>query len=100
MFRLRYVVLMLTNAVIVGSLIILVLSLGYVGWVPVFGAILIGHLLSYPAARLVARWIKTDDPAWNETMDRPVAAELRRREEESAAEADAAPDPAAPARRL
>jgi hypothetical protein len=83
MFRLRYVVLLMANAVIVGSLIILVLSLGFVGWVPVFGAILIGHLLSYPAARLVARWIKTDDPAWNESLDRPVAAERRRREAKS-----------------
>jgi hypothetical protein len=83
MFRLRYVVLMMTNAVLVGSLIILVLSLGFVGWVPVVGAILIGHLLSWPVARVVTRWIKIDDPAWNETLDRPVAAELRRREAKS-----------------
>jgi hypothetical protein len=40
MFRLRYVVLMLCNAVIVGSLIILVLSLGLVGWIPVFSTTL------------------------------------------------------------
>ena len=42
MFRLRHVVAMMTNAVLVGSLIILVLSLGWVGWVPVFGAIALG----------------------------------------------------------
>jgi hypothetical protein len=29
--------------------------------------------------RLVARWIKAEDPAWNETRDRPVAAERRYR---------------------
>jgi hypothetical protein len=79
MFRLRYVVALMTNAVLVGSLLILVLSLGWVGWVPVFGAIALGFLLSWPAAVLVARWIKADDPAWNEERDRPVRAELARR---------------------
>ena len=34
MFRLRYVVVLMTNAVIVGTLIILVLSLGWFGYVP------------------------------------------------------------------
>ena len=71
MFRLRYVLALMTNAVIVGSLLILVLSLGWVGWVPVFGAIAVGFLLSWPAARILARWIKAEDPAWNEALDRP-----------------------------
>ena len=79
MFRLRHVIALMTNAVLVGSLLILVISLGWVGWVPVFGAIVLGFLLSWPAAILVARWIKTDDPAWNEEHDRPVRAELARR---------------------
>ena len=81
MFRLRYAIAPMTNAVIVGSLLILVLSLGWVGWVPVFGAIAVGFLLAWPAAILVARWIKIDDPAWSEERDRPVRAELRRRAE-------------------
>jgi hypothetical protein len=80
MFRLRHVLALMTNAVIVGSLLILVLSLGWVGWVPVFGAIAIGFLLSWPVARILARRIKAEDPAWNEERDRPVAAERRYRE--------------------
>ena len=79
MFRLRHVIALMTNAVLVGSLLILVISLGWVGWVPVFGAIVLGFLLSWPAAILVARGIKIDDPAWNEERDRPVRAELARR---------------------
>ena len=72
MFRLRYVSALMTNSVIVGSLIILVLSLGWVGWVPIFGAIVIGFLISWPLAVLVARRIKHNDPGWNEAADRPV----------------------------
>ena len=79
MFRLRYVIALMTNAVLVGSLLILVLSLGWVGWVPVFGAVVIGFVLSWPAAAIIARMIKVQDPAWNEAADRPVAAERRRR---------------------
>jgi hypothetical protein len=79
MFRLRYVVAMMTNAVVVGSLIILVLSLGWVGWVPVFGAIALGFVISWPLALIVTRVIKAKDPAWNEEKDRPVATERARR---------------------
>jgi hypothetical protein len=80
MFRLRYIIHMMTNAVIVGSLIILVLSLGWVGWAPMIGAIVLGFVLAYPVSIIVTRWIKVKDPAWNEDRDRPVRAELRRRE--------------------
>ena len=79
MFRLRHVILLMTNAVLVGGLLVLVLSLGWVGFLPVFGAIAIGFALSWPAAALVARRIKARDPAWNERADRPVAAERRYR---------------------
>ena len=83
MFRLRHVVAMMTNAVLVGSLIILVLSFGLVGWVPVFGAIALGFVVSWPIARLIARHIKAEDPAWDEARDRPVAAERRHRIQEA-----------------
>ena len=79
MFRLRYVIVLMTNAVLVGGLLILVLSLGWVGWVPVFGAVVLGFILSWPAAAFVSRWIKEEDPAWNADADRPVAAERRYR---------------------
>ena len=88
MFRLRYVVVLMTNAVIVGTLIILVLSLGWFGYVPLFGAIALGFVISWPVARVVTRWIKVEDPAWNETLDRPVAAERAHRAERAAEAAD------------
>jgi hypothetical protein len=88
MFRLRYVIVLMTNAVIVGTLIILVLSLGWVGYVPLFGAIALGFVVSWPVARVIARWIKVEDPAWNASLDRPVAAERARRAERAAEAAD------------
>jgi hypothetical protein len=78
-FRLSHVIVLMTNAVLVGGLLILVLSLGWYHWAPVFGAIALGFLLSWPVARLIARQIKHNDPAWNEARDRPVAAERRYR---------------------
>jgi len=86
-FRLRHVVILMTNAFFVGALLIVVISMGWVGWLPIFGAIALGFLMSWPTARLVARMIKEDDPAWNETADRPVAAERRERAERAAAKA-------------
>lgn len=80
--RLRHVVYLMTNAVLVGGLIIVVLSLGLVGFLPIFGAIALGFLLAWPSSIIVAKWIKADDPAWNEEKDRPVRAEYRERLEQ------------------
>lgn len=91
MFRLRHVVYMMTNAVVVGSLLIVVIVLGLTGWLTVFGTVVLGFVLAWPIARIVARWIKIEDPAWNETGDRPVAAERRYR---AAREAGLPPDAA------
>lgn len=77
--RLRHVVYLMTNAVFVGGLIIIVLSMGWVGFLPIFGAIALGFLLAWPASILTAKWIKIEDPAWNETRDRPVRAEYEER---------------------
>lgn len=79
MLGLRHIIYMMANAVIVGGAIILVLSLGIGGWLTIFGSIAAGTILAWPVARLVARWIKIEDPAWNEEKDRPVAAERRYR---------------------
>jgi len=79
MFRLRHIVYMMTNAVIVGGMLILVLSLGLEGWLTMFGSVVVGFIVAWPVARLIARWIKIEDPAWNESRDRPVAAERRYR---------------------
>lgn len=79
MFRLRHVVYLMTNAVVVGSLLIAVLTLRVEGWLTIFGAVALGFVLAWPLARIIARWIKIEDPAWNDAADRPVAAERRHR---------------------
>lgn len=80
MFRLRHVVVLMTNAVITGGLLIFVFAMGWYGWAPVIGAVILGVALSWPAAKLVARKIKRDDPAWNEARERPAAVELEQRQ--------------------
>ncbi len=80
MFRLRYVIVLMTNAVLVGTLLIIVISLGWVGWLPIFGAVALGFALSWPAAALVSRRIKADDPGWNAARDAPAPKEQRRRD--------------------
>ena len=77
MFRLRHVIALMTNAVLVGSLPSSSAPAGRVGADPRRG--LIGFLLSWPAAILVARWIKTDDPAWNESTTAGRASRRRAR---------------------
>jgi NAD/NADP transhydrogenase alpha subunit len=77
--RLRHVVYLMTNAVIVGGLIILVVALGLVGYAAIFGAIVLGFLLAWPISILVAKRIKAEDPAWNADKDRPTRAALAER---------------------
>lgn len=79
--RLRHVIHLMTNAVIVGSLIVIVIVIvmGWIGFVPIFGAIILGSVIAWPASILVAKQIKLDDPAWNEAKDRPVKAEFEER---------------------
>lgn len=77
--RLRHILYLMTNAVLVGSLIVIVLVSGFVGFLPIFGAIILGFVLAWPASILVAKAIKQDDPAWNEAQDRPTRAEYAER---------------------
>lgn len=79
MFRLRHVIILMTNAVITGGLLIFVLAMGWYGWVAVIAAVVVGFALSWPAAAMVARRIKREDPGWNEGRDRPSRVELERR---------------------
>jgi hypothetical protein len=73
MFGLRHVIAMLTNAVLVGTFLVIVLSMGWDSWPAIVGAIALGFALSYPVGKLIARQIKTEDPLWNEQADRPTA---------------------------
>ena len=64
MDRLSVFLTLMTGSVIVGSLVITVLSLGYYNWLPIAGAIAVGLLLTWPSAYVISRWIKHDDPGW------------------------------------
>jgi len=71
MFRLTHVIMLMTNAVLVGGALIFVLAMGWFHWIPVTIVIVAGFALSWPVARLVGRAIKADDPLWDERRDRP-----------------------------
>jgi hypothetical protein len=57
----------MTGAVLTGSLVILVLSLGFYGWPAILTAAAVGFLASWPVAFLISRWIKRSDPQWDES---------------------------------
>jgi hypothetical protein len=67
MDRLSILLTLATGAVITGSLVTLVLSLGWVAWGPILGAVALGWLLAWPAAYWVSRRIKRDDPNFDHT---------------------------------
>lgn len=87
MFRLTFIVALMTNAVVVGSLIVLVLTLGWVNGPTLIAAIGVGFLISWPLARVIARWIKAEDPGWDEEAGRPVQADIQRRQSREAGRA-------------
>lgn len=64
MDRLSIVLTLVTGAVLVGGLVIVVLSLGYYAWLPIAAAVVVGLLLTWPAAYAISRWIKRRDPGW------------------------------------
>ena len=57
----------MTGAVLVGGLVIIVLSLGWYNWVAIATAVVIGFVLSWPAAYFISRKVKRADPDWDET---------------------------------
>ena len=67
MDRLSLFLILATGPALAGGLVILVLSLGYYGWVPIVTAAGLGLVLSWPAAYVVSRWIKRQDPEFDHT---------------------------------
>ena len=64
MDRLSIFLTLMTGAVLVGSFVIAVLSLGYYSWQPMAGAIALGLVLTWPVAYAISRRIKRNDPGW------------------------------------
>lgn len=62
MDRLSIFMTLITGSVLVGAFVIAVLSMGYYSWQPIAGAVAVGLILTWPAAYVVSRRIKRDDP--------------------------------------
>lgn len=61
MDRLSILLTLVTGAVITGSLVIIVLSLGWLAWGPILGAVAVGWILAWPVAWWISRRIKAED---------------------------------------
>jgi len=67
MDRLSFYLTLATGPVITGGLVIAVMSMGYYSW-PVIGpAAATGFVLAWPAAYLISRRIKRQDPEFDHT---------------------------------
>lgn len=64
MDRLSLMLTPVTGAVITGSLAAIVLALGFYSWIAIGIVAFIGCILAWPAAFLVSRRIKDNDPFW------------------------------------
>ena len=64
MDRLSIFLTLVTGSVLVGGFVITVLSMGYYAWQPIAGAVVVGLILTWPAAYVISRLIKRNDPEW------------------------------------
>ncbi len=67
MDRLSIFLTLAAGSVVTGSLVTAVLVLGWYSWPAIGGAAGLGFLLSWPASYVISRWIKRQDPEWDET---------------------------------
>lgn len=67
MDRLSILLTLMTGSVLTGGLVITAFSLDHYDWSTIIGAVVIGYVLSWPAAYLISRWIKRNDPGWDHT---------------------------------
>jgi membrane associated rhomboid family serine protease len=65
MDRLSILLTLVTGAVTTGALVTVVLTLGWVAWGPILGAVVIGWLLAWPVAYRISRRIKRRDPQFD-----------------------------------
>ncbi|GGL51013.1 hypothetical protein [Wenxinia marina] len=71
MFRMSVFLHMIWGAALTGTALIVVLVLGWYSWQAIALAVAVGLVLTIPASLVTARWIKRDDPFWNEERNRP-----------------------------
>lgn len=71
MDRLSLLIAMMTWTLVSGVIIVLFMSLGYVGWVQFGIAVVLGFALGLPLAKVISARIKRQDPDWDEKRNRP-----------------------------
>ncbi|OSP53418.1 hypothetical protein [Pseudoruegeria sp. SK021] len=71
MDRLSLFVAMMTWTLVSGIVIVLFMSLGYIGWVQFGFAVALGFGLGLPLAKMISARIKRRDPDWDEKRNRP-----------------------------
>lgn len=67
MDRLSIYLTLAVGAMVTGTLVIVVLSLGWYSWPAIAGAAALGTLLTWPVSYVISRRIKRQDPDWDET---------------------------------
>jgi hypothetical protein len=67
MDRLSIILTIIVGAMIAGSLVIVILSLGWYSWPAIGGAAALGAVLTWPASYAISRRIKRQDPNWDAT---------------------------------
>lgn len=67
MDRLSILLTIVVGSVVTGTLIVIVLSLGWYSWLAIGGAAAIGTFMTWPASYVISRRIKRQDPDWDET---------------------------------
>lgn len=65
MDRLSIFLTLAVGAVITGTLVIAVLTLGWYSWPATVGGAVVGFLLTWPASYVISRRIKRQDPNWD-----------------------------------
>ncbi|MFP7569830.1 hypothetical protein [Marivita sp. S2033] len=65
MNRLSVILTLLSGALISGALVVAAFSMGYDSWWVLGGVALIGWLMAWPSALIVARRIKERGPEWS-----------------------------------
>ena len=67
MDRLSIFLTLIVGSVVTGSLVVVVMAMGWYSWTAIGGAAAIGFIATWPLSYLVSRRIKRDDPKWDET---------------------------------
>lgn len=72
MDRLSIFLSLIVGSLVTGTLIIVVLSMGWYSWAAIGIATALGFVVTWPASYVISRRIKREDPNWDEKKARRV----------------------------